>query len=195
MFSLIKEIYLNNPKTLVTLKAEGNSHPVLLCCSEIRGLGLIMIRKLGLIPNPRSQTPPNASRCPGNRVGSLMSKHKSPRKTTRLAVLQILIVLALLWFYPWEFGTPESNVNFDSASSTSHRTVWMQIYFISFCFFRKTSHWVVTVVWMRWKESETWFKIAVQLSKWCLEKRWDSGSVCWMNQWPKKQRDQFDLLT
>ena len=32
MFSLIKEVYLNNPsKTLVTLKAEGNSHPVLLC--------------------------------------------------------------------------------------------------------------------------------------------------------------------
>lgn len=140
MFSLIKEIYLNNPsKTLVTLKAEGNSHPVLLCAVvKLEGWGSLQIRKLGLIPNPRSQTPPNASRCPGNRVGSLMFKHKSPRKTTRLAVLQILIVLALLWFYPWEFGTPESNVNFDSASSTSHRTVWMQIYFISFWFFRKT---------------------------------------------------------
>lgn len=62
MFSLIKEIYLNNPsKTLVTLKAEGNSHPVLLCAVvKLEGWGSLQIRKLGLIPNPGSQTPPSA---------------------------------------------------------------------------------------------------------------------------------------
>lgn len=161
MFSLIKVIYLNNPsKTLVTLKAEGNSHPVLLgAVVKLEGWGSKEIRKLGLIPNPggRPLPVPSASWCPGNRAGDSNVPNTSHRgRPPRLAVLQILIVLALLRFCPWEFGTPETNVNFDSTSSTSHGTAWIQIYFISFWFFRKTRL-LGSDCFMgeRWKESET----------------------------------------
>ena len=169
-----------------------------MCCSEIRGLGLITDKKIRSYSKPRepdpSQRPVHLS-APGTELGVSCSNTSHRGRPPGLlfsrysscllcsdSALGNLELLRPTWTLTLHLPPPTGQCG---------------CRFISFCFgfVGKPGRWVVTVIWMRRKESETWFKIAVQLSKWCLEKRWDSGSVCWMNQWPKKQRDQFDLLT